>query len=295
VDTTDNVSVLKAQRRGAAIVASALGGVIAIAACGSSVAAPAQSQPHSGVQHASITVDGQKRTYRLFLPAGLDATKAAPLVVALTGCPSVGDDMATATHLDDVATSKGFVIVYPDPVNGCWNTGTCCGSAHDTKFIGQLVDKLTAEIRVDKARIFAAGFSAGAVLTYTLACAFSDRFAAIVSDAGQEDGQTCQPARPISVLEIHGTEDTSVLYNYGSEAVQRWVGLDGCPATPTLTVNGITKTSLWNGCRANTVVRFDTVVGGHHQWFGSTFDPIPGEPDSNALMWAFFSGLQPKS
>jgi hypothetical protein len=42
-------------------------------------------------------------------------------------------------------------------------------------------------------------------------------------------------------------------------------------------------------------VRFDTVVAGHHQWFGSTFDPIPGEPDSNALMWGFFSGLQPRS
>jgi polyhydroxybutyrate depolymerase len=287
--------VLKARRRGAAIVASALGAVIAIAACGSSAPAPAQSQLHSGVQHASITVDGQKRTYRLFLPAGLDATKATPLIVALTGCPSAGDDMAAGTQLDDVATSKGFVIVYPDPVGGCWNTGTCCGNAHDTKFIGQLVDKLTAEIRVDNARIFAAGFSAGAIMTYTLACAFSDRFAAIVSDAGREDGQTCLPARPVSVFEIHGTEDASVLYNDGSAAVQRWVGLDGCPATPTLTVNGITKTSLWNGCRANTVVRFDTVVAGHHQWFGSTFDPIPGEPDSNALMWGFFSGLQPRS
>jgi hypothetical protein len=38
----------------------------------------------------------------------------------------------------------------------------------------------------------------------------------------------------ISVLEIHGTDDTSVLYD---------------------------QTFLWNGCRANTVVRFDTVVG----------------------------------
>jgi hypothetical protein len=37
------------------------------------------------------------------------------------------------------------------------------------------------------------------------------------------------------------------------------------------------------------MVRFDSVAGGHHQWFGSTFDPVPGEPDSNAVILDFFS------
>jgi polyhydroxybutyrate depolymerase len=277
------------------VIGVVLAGVLALTACGSPTAAPAPSPAASGVQHTSITVDGQKRTYRLFRPAALDSKKPAPLVVALTGCPSVGDDMAAGTHLDDLAMADGFVIVYPDPVAGCWNTGTCCGSAHDTKFIGQLLDKLTGQLVIDNTRIFAAGFSAGAIMAYTVACAYSDRFTAIASVSGREDDQACRPSRPVSVLEMHGTLDASVAYTDGDRAVQRWVSVDGCPAGPTQTVSGITKTSLWKGCSAQTMVRFDTVEGGHHQWFGSTFDPVPGEPESNTVIWNFFSGLQTRS
>jgi polyhydroxybutyrate depolymerase len=268
---------------------------ISVSACGGSAATPkANPSPSSGVQHASLTVGGVKRTYRLYIPPSLDQKQPAPLVVGLTGCPSIGDDMAAGSHLDDQATIGGFVIVYPDPVGGCWNTGSCCGNADDFSFISRLLDRLTTDLRIDKGRIFAAGFSAGAIMSFSLACKLSDRLAAIASVAGREDLLDCTPARALSVLEMHGTDDAAVPYTGGASAVQRWVGLDACTGNPTLTTSGITTTSIWSNCRGGTVVRFDTIEGGHHQWFGSTFDPVPGEPNSTAVVWDFFSKSAPR-
>jgi poly(3-hydroxybutyrate) depolymerase len=71
--------------------------------------------------------------------------------------------------------------------------------------------------------------------------------------------------------------------------MQRWVSIDGCNSGPSASQSGITKTSIWTGCKAGTVVRLDTVVGGHHTWFGSCFDPVPGEPDANSVVWDFFN------
>jgi polyhydroxybutyrate depolymerase len=269
---------------------------ICVASCGGSAATPkANPSPTSGVQHASLTIGGAKRTYRLYIPPSLDLKKAAPLVVALTACPTTGDGMAEATHFDDQATTGGFIVVYPDPVGGCWNTGTCCGTADDFTFISRLLDRMTTDLRIDKARIFAAGISAGAIMAYSEACKLSDRFAAIASVAGREDLNDCRPARRVSILEMHGTNDSHIPYTVGADAVQRWVTLDGCTGNPTQSESGITKTSTWSNCQGGTVVRFDTVVGGHHSWFGSTFDPVPGEPNSTAVVWDFFSKLAPRA
>jgi polyhydroxybutyrate depolymerase len=269
---------------------------ICVASCGGSAATPkANPTPSSGVQHASLTVGGVKRTYRLYIPASLDRNHPAPLVVALTACPTTGDVMAEVTHLDDQAATGGFIVVYPDPVGGCWNTGTCCGNADDFTFISRLLNRMTTDLRIDKARIFAAGIDAGAIMAYSLACKLSDRIAAIASVSGREDLQDCKPARMVSVLAMHGTDDAHVPYTLGANAVQRWVTLDGCRGNPTQSESGITKTSIWSNCQGGTVVRFDTVVGGHHTWFGSTFDPVPGEPNSNAVIWDFFSKLAPRA
>jgi poly(3-hydroxybutyrate) depolymerase len=69
--------------------------------------------------------------------------------------------------------------------------------------------------------------------------------------------------------------------------------LDGCKGDPTVSQQGITVTSIWGDCHERAVVRLHKVVGGKHQWFGSTLDPVPGEPDANAVIWNFFSTLQP--
>jgi polyhydroxybutyrate depolymerase len=201
--------------------------------------------------------------------------------------------MAAISHFDDEALIGSFMVAYPDARYGSWNTSGP-PPAEDVTFIGRLLDRLESEFTIDKARIFITGASKGAMMAYRVACELSDRIAGIASVSGRMDLEDCRPARPVSILEMHGTDDALVPYEGGASAIKRWVMLDGCTGTPTQSVSRITKTAIWTGCGGGTVVRFDTVVGGRHTWFGSTYDPVPGEPSSNAEVWGFFSNLAPR-
>jgi len=291
------------------IAAAALG---LVAACGGSTggssAAPASSPtatiaPPTGVQHGSLTVNAESRTYRLYVPPTLDFKQSTALVVALTGCPGNGDQMSGMTNLDDRASTDGFIAVYPDPsgatASGCWEAVSDQASpdvTNDVAFIGQLIDKLSTQYQVDKARVLAVGFSAGGLFAYTMACDTSNRFAAIASVAGaMMTNASCHPTQPVSVLEIHGTSDAKAPYTGNDQfaptvkTVQFWTTTDGCTTTPTQTTSGITTTSNWTGCSNGKVVRLITVTGGHHAWFGSGMDPVTGEPDATAEVRNFLS------
>lgn len=223
--------------------------------------------------------------------------------------------MADLSRADDIGRTGGFRVVYPDPVpdasgdpanlEGCWNAGTCCGDAQstgvdDVKFISSLLDDLIGNSNIDKTRVFVAGLSGGGMMTYRLACELSNRIAAIASVSGAQVIKICRPARPVSILEMHGTDDSRLPYEGNqyfpspSSTIQRWVTLGGCANQPAQTVSGITDTSTWSQCRGGTVVQFDTVRGGHHSWFGSDMDPVPGEPNANTVVRDFFKNLAPR-
>jgi polyhydroxybutyrate depolymerase len=170
-------------------------------------------------------------------------------------------------------------------------------------FISRLLDRLFKDLPINQSRVFATGVSGGGFMSYRLACELSNRFTAIASVSGVMLFDACHPTRPVSILEMHGTDDSIVPYGGGvpngppspsvAAVMQTWTTLDGCVGDPMLSQTGITKTSLWKGCKGGAIVRLDTVVGGHHTWFGSSFDPVPGEPNANAVIWDFFSSLQP--
>ncbi len=256
------------------------------------------------MQHASLMINGQARTYRLFRPGSLDPNQPAPLVVLLHGCQadSSGDQIAAVTHFDNDATTGRFVAVYPDAIGGCWNLVRNPAEADDLAFMNGLLDRLVRDLPISKTRIFVAGMQGGGHMAYEVACEVSSRIAAVASVSGGMPLDGCQPARPVSIMEMHGTDDSFLPYEGGGrlgspsivELIQRWRTLDGCLGDPILSQSGITKTSLWNECKSGTVVRLDTVVGGHNTWFGSHSNPVPGEPNANSVIWSFFSSLQPR-
>jgi poly(3-hydroxybutyrate) depolymerase len=98
-------------------------------------------------------------------------------------------------------------------------------------------------------------------------------------------------------MEMHGTADSFAPYDGGGvvnapptlDVVKYWATVDGCTGDPSVNQNGITKTTLWEHCTGTSVVRLDTVTGGHNTWFGSTLDPVPGEPKASAAVWDFFN------
>lgn len=114
----------------------------------------------------------------------------------------------------------------------------------------------------------------------------------------------CKPAKPISILQIHGTaDDTSPWVGggpkgaYPVEAInERWRTLDGCVGDPAVATRGITVSSVWTHCQGGAIVRLDKVVGGKHTWFGSgDSDAVSGEPNANSVIWGFFSSLRPRA
>ena len=271
--------------------------VICVVSCGGSAAPSNASATSAGVHHASVTVDGVKRTYRLYVPQALDPKLAAPLVVLLHGSDSSGDQIAailavcqTCSYEHQAEVGK-FILAYPDSIESNWRA-TSGETNADVSFISDLIDRLSTDFRVDSTRIFVVGLSSGAQMAYRLACQLSDRIAAIASVSGQMVIDDCSPTRPVSILEQHAIEDSYVPYQGAANSIQRWVTLDGCAAKPALSVKGITKTSTWSGCRGGTVVRFDSLTVGDHGWFSSDpslGDVPPGEPDSTPGTWAFFS------
>ena len=261
---------------------------------------PTSPSPMPGVTYVEMTVDGKRRDYRLFIPPSLPPTRPVPLVVVLHGAPIDAQGFENLIHFDAVAAKAGFISASPNGCGGMWSYADGGPKEADDDFIEQTIVQLESKYPVDSKRVYLVGASAGSWLEYRLACDFADHVTAIASVAGtMRLGDPCAPSRPVSILEIHGTLDNQHPWEGSGPhhaspvdaVMQKWRDLDGCAPNPTVTVSGITETSRWSHCQGGAVVQLAKVARGHHTWFGSDLDPVPGEPDANTLIWSFFQSL----
>lgn len=290
------------------VVAAACGG----GGGGGASAGKAPAQP--SIQHGSIDVGGLARTYRVFVPPTLDQTQPAALLVALHGGGNTADSMVSTTMFDREASTWGFITAYPEGTGRAWNAGFCCGSAparnvDDVGFLDRLLDTLEAGHDIDRARVFVAGVSNGAMLAYRFACEHADRVTAVGSVAGSMRVDGCTPSRPVSTIELHGTADPLVPYAGGtpdapeaagaaaydsSPAVAaRWAQVDGCGAAPASRTDGPVTTATWSACARGASVSLVSVDGGGHTWFGPGLGPADGALDATDMIWRFFNGVRP--
>jgi polyhydroxybutyrate depolymerase len=283
--------------------------LLVLAACGGSSHPNASGVPEPAVQHRRLDVGGLTRTYRLYVPLSLDRSKPAPLVLVLGGVGNSADSMVGATGFDRAADAGGFIVAYADGVNNTWNAGYCCllgapSGPDDVTFLIRVVDDVGASQKVDAARVFAVGVSAGAMMAYRLGCERADRIAGVGSVAGAMILDDCHPSQPVAVVELHGTADQLVPYDGGDTAggatqpspptpavVGRWADLDRCPAPPATQAQGPVTISTWTGCAAGTSVKLLTVAGGGHVWFGAGLGPADGAIDATQEIWTFLSAV----
>lgn len=274
-----------------------------------------------------VTPDGRTRTYRVVVPDGLPPDRPVPLLLALHGGTGSGRQFERTSGFDALAAEHGFIVVYPDGIEiggrtvlsrgHVWNGGRCCSTAtredvDDVGFLATVIDEVSAVHRIDPARVYAAGHSNGAIMSYRLACELSDRIVAIGLQAGAIEIDGCAPTQPVSVLAIHGTADTNIPIEGGrgrglagiafsspTESVARFAAIDGCgpPATRTDPDNPDVTVRTWSGGRQGTEVQFVTVEGAPHAWMGH---PSPrgaaagaNQPyqdfDSSAAIWDFLA------
>jgi polyhydroxybutyrate depolymerase len=210
--------------------------------------------------------------------------------------------METLTRFSTQADQAGFVVAYPS-----FEAGTNNDEARkrtgpgpplpDIAYLSGLIDKLIVDEDIDPARVYVTGISAGGVMAHRAGCELADKISAVGSVAGALTIQTCQPARPISLMEVHGTADRQVPYNGDSttpptvSTIARWRGMDGCPATGSSSSHGAVTTQVWTSCARGTAGSLATITGGTHTWPGSSATgggAADTSIDATATLWNFF-------
>ncbi len=132
------------------------------------------------------------RTYLLYVPRGLDLATPAPLVLMLHGCTQHPDDFAAGTGMNALADQFGVLVAYPAQTaraNGsnCWNWfrgQDQARGAGEPSILAGIVADIAADHRVDQARVYVAGLSAGAAMAVILGRTYPDVFAAVGAHSG---------------------------------------------------------------------------------------------------------------
>jgi polyhydroxybutyrate depolymerase len=300
-------------------------GDLAIADAETTVRPAVVTDPARSVEGSIRTADGRERTYRAYVPEAVaTAGEPVPLLIALHGGLGWGAQFERNSGFDGLAEANGFVVVYPDGWNAgtdarqvrTWNAGRCCGPAarldvDDVGFIDELIDHLAADLPVDPDQVVVAGHSNGGMLALRLGCDLADRIVAIGLQSSALEAEGCEPARPVSLLQIHGDADrnvpieggegeqavSQVAYEPPRGAAEAFARTDGCespedraaPSNPDLTA------TVWARCDDGSEVAFLTVAGASHAWMGhpSGGSGLTGPPyedlDSSLVIWDFLS------
>ncbi len=284
--------------------------------------APARSAapkpPGRYVEH--VQSGGTDRTYILHVPPGYDGTKPIPVVVVLHGWTASARLAEVYTRMAEEGDAKGFASVFPDGAGKQggqgWNAGFINLSGmpqlDDVAFVSIVLDQMERELSVDRSREYVCGHSNGAFMANLIGSRLSNRLAAIGSVAGSigtAGGQTIpDPIGPVSVILIHGKEDSMVAYGPESHALFRGVGAqasakwwaekDGCSLVPqeTSAGNGNVVTDLFKGGRSGTEVELVTINNGSHSWPGGYFYDLNHRPAIESTtgvnaadqIWSFF-------
>ena len=194
---------------------------------------------------------GSDRPALLALPSGHDPASPLPLILNLHGYGSHYMAQDKYFGLSSLVNSHGFALVLANGIKDdkgkrAWNAADlCCGHAEqrpdDVTYLFRLVEEASELVNVD--RVYSVGMSNGGWMSYRLACENLPELAGIVVLAGSSysDPDRCASARPVSVLQIHGTEDAVVTIEGGEipevgegvhpgarDLVQRWALRGGC-------------------------------------------------------------------
>ena len=260
-----------------------------------------------GLNEYVVEFQGIQREYIIYVPESYLPENPLPLVFVMHGFGGSNSGMISR-GFNEIADEEDFIVVYPqgsDFLNLIphWNVGgfTSGSTTNDVAFIDFLLTSISQIYTINSNRIFSTGMSNGGFMSFLLACQLSNKFAAIASVTGSMTTQTlneCNPVREVPILQIHGTNDTTVPYEGVlqwntsiQDVLNYWVDNNQCSDEPeiyslqdidlnnNITVNEITYENGNNG----SVVKHYKVIGGGHNWFQN--DDIK----SSELIWDFFS------
>lgn len=239
----------------------------------------------------SVVVNGLMRSFGYYLPTR--ASTGAPIVVALHGTGGSGERLRKflGGALDSLAEHHGFVVAYPDAVEGAWNTCRSAESAKasrngvdDVAMVSAVARQLVTRFRADSTRVFALGYSGGGHLGYRLALEGSDvvrGVAVIAANLPVPEQLACTPSgRAMSLMIVNGNADLINPFDGGAvtgpfgqplgrvrsaaETAAYFGELVGAPARAVDdSVGGAVVSRAWTGRDGARVVLYTVRGGGH--------------------------------
>ena len=233
----------------------------------------------------SIAVGDDERLVDLFVPS-IPPGSRAPLLLLLHASGESPFVMEQASHAGELAAREGVIVALPPARGRRWDALVSPGDpitpSLDSTYILGLIDALAAGLPIDTGRVFVAGFSIGAVMSERLGCEHADRFAAVALNAGAPWSDECSPSRPVSILVLHGTADTTFRIGLAAEVVARWRAADECRGEPVVTqLSDIATSEVSADCGGGATVQFVRYEGSSHRWLAN--------PDATELIWSFFA------
>jgi len=187
------------------------------------------------------------------------------------------------------ADKYGFIMIFPQTSNNCWDVGSTKSLTHngggDTQAIAEMVSYALTKHSANPNRVYAAGTSSGAMMTEALLAVYPDVFKAgaefsgvpagcwaasysasnqwsgpcaggQVTHTGQEWGDmvhgmdTGYSGHRPRVQLWHGMSDSTINFNNQTEGIKEWINVLGLSTNPT----------------ANVMVSFNNHQWTHQSW-----------------------------
>jgi poly(hydroxyalkanoate) depolymerase family esterase len=270
---------------------------------------------------ASYANAAGSRSYKLYIPAAA-GERPLPLLVMLHGCTQSPDDFAAGTGMNRLAEEHGCYVAYPAQdqranAQRCWNwfqPGDQVRERGEPSLIAGIARQIMAEHRVDPARVYVAGLSAGGAQAAIMAAAYPELFAAV----GVHSGLACGVARDLQsaltamrqgpngaampgngrlvpTIVFHGDQDRTVNPLNGDHVLRQALGTTAglqSELEEGKAAGGLAYSrTVYQDAAGRAVLERWTVHGAGHAWSGGSPDGSytePRGPDASRDMLRFF-------
>ena len=240
----------------------------------------------------TITSGGASHEYIIDIPADYSSTH--PYRLIFSWYQAYGSDTGNATGLYPAFNGPNFnatnyayyglhreAMAANDPaifVAPAGSGNTPWDFTRDSKLFDDILAQVDAALCIDDSRVFATGFSFGAMMTYALSITRQTKLRAVVAMAAANYNLPGEPtdsnAAPIAYMGTTGMSDGTCPYvnSDASKTGGKWCAINhatdnGCtiPTTITTTTTGSKKYVCYDfaGCKAGYPVKMCTFDGAH--------------------------------
>ena len=280
-------------------------------------AAPPAGRPMTSAHFSGAA---GSRAYRLYVPSRA-GERPLPLLVMLHGCTQNPEDFAAGTRMNELAEARGVLVAWPEQdkranAQRCWNwfqPGDQIRDRGEPAILAGIVRQIMTGQRVDPARVYVAGLSAGGAQAAIMAAAYPDLFAAV----GVHSGLACGAARdlpsalaamrngPVGLARGTGPHLPTILFHGDGDHTVNPANANALEAQALAGQEGL-RTAIEDGRSAGgltwrrtchrdandrAVLERWTVYGAGHAWSGGSPDGSftePRGPDASREMLRFF-------